>query len=561
MKLRLVCSLTVTIASLFGYAAEINFEYGSLEFELASTFSRVEPVGKDRLGVVILDRLAGFSMSNLSTRVSRRLKANERLELLSGETVRFKQVRDACGWLDLTLGTNSLAFMGDVPQERVRTDGLFVCVDARAKGSPATGMASRERRYLIDVAGGWYYDVESRAFRQIVFPFSAPWKDWVDYAENYAQRAKVDWLGFCQRLGKGLYEKAVGDEELMSFSDRLPEGETYMVRRRDSSVSWFENLVLLKRLGKKNQILGVARVQDREIALVCRYDSEGRLTWLIQRLNGGEREFDCAFDQLGNLSRHLERRNGGREVLPSSRWFGTCAHVGPEGRLSFVSEVDNCLRPFDEAWRRGTYVDLSATVPTAERGLAAREEDVKTHENLKRVHEELEAEWARSNVLRRAQGLPPLTSWEKKLIRRAETLEKHRRDFEQWRLAVAGDKTTTEDDRLLDLERARLVCLKMVIDVDYQFAKGENGAHPERLEDLLSTRSLDRRHTILEDVSEIRDVWGRDYRYSYGMKGPKLTRASRAIIISAGPDGVFDTLDDLSSDDIYPLRQFLSQSK
>lgn len=525
-----------------------SFRPGDLQFELASRFARVEMMKEGAVCVVMLDRLAGFTVSNLSTHAARRVRANERFVLPERETVRFELVQEAAGWADIRVGDNSqLLGMGLTDDRHMKHEGTFMYLDVHHYGNQRLGTEERVRRYVVNIETGWYYDAERKAEGKLQFPFNAPWKDWNDYYEHFTDRNKTDWLDFCRRLGDELRRRMEGEADLKEHVAKMSDGETGFICSPDQNALQQKSLVMVKKTGDGHRILGAARIVGNDVTVVCRYDDMGHLRWLIHRYVQTATEFDCEFNAAGELTRHMERKTDGRGPLAVSRWFQDRAQVPLNGRAEFLVEVEKIVRPLEDAWCTGRYKEVS----TMHEKKALR--DSPQEKSPLYMAGISYAQWDVTNAVRRTQGLAPLSSWEKKCLVRAENLEKYRKNFEQWRQKMTGVSQTTELDRKIDLERARLVCLKILIEGDYRLAKKGSNVHPERLEELLVTKLPDKVNTILKEEAEIRDVWGREYRYYSGERGPKLSRNRRPIIVSAGPDGVFDTEDDLSNDDIYVM--------
>lgn len=164
---------------------------------------------------------------------------------------------------------------------------------------------------------------------------------------------------------------------------------------------------------------------------------------------------------------------------------------------------------------------------------------------------------AERNRERRAMGLPDMSDRETRIYLRDESRTRHRRWIERMRQETTGRFVTTEEDAQMDLERVRLHGLYWHVARDYALSVGRPGERPTDLRELLVCRNALSGRDLLEDgENDIRDVWGHEYRYHFGQGGKLKMVPDHVVLTSAGPDGVFDTADDISSDDWFAFRKF-----
>ena len=84
------------------------------------------------------------------------------------------------------------------------------------------------------------------------------------------------------------------------------------------------------------------------------------------------------------------------------------------------------------------------------------------------------------------------------------------------------------------------------------------GSRPKSLRDLLEVSIPPKGIPLLpEGENDLKDIFGTEYRYRVEREDGK--EIDRVVIVSAGPDGVFDTADDLSSEDYFRLRKLASE--
>lgn len=560
--IRLLCLFVVAAWTLAGLSAVSPFAQDSLEFELAATFSRIEQKGDEGLELVVLDRFSGFKCLSLASQEERHLKGGAVAALSMGDHFRFELVEHAYGYLDLALTNDVGRLFAQERAQEGKARALYVLVHVQRTLRTRTRFSAsrfelQDWQYVIDVAGGRYYDETRKKYGKISFPFRAPWKNWRDYYTNFTGRTRVDMKEFICGLGLELRTCMDGTPAFFEFVRGQPVGEPRIVCSQVPGHVLVTNLVMVCNNGATGTVLAAARRGIGDVMCVCGYDSEGRVRWYASRSRESKLANEVELSPAGEVVRHLEFEGDGRDVEPEFRWYKNLEMVPPDDRPAFRAEVEKLVRPFEDAWRDRTYTYIPALPPKPaidphiERLLPA------ARAQREKLYADDEARWSLTNTLRRTAGLPPLTEWDRKCITQAEAMERIRKDFERWRLRTTGAAATNAEGARVDLERARLWRLRGIVEHEYKLGKRGKADHPKTLEELLTTTwgvGGDRHALAVE--ADLRDVWGRAYRYQYRLDAPAPVNMVRAILVSAGPDGVFDTPDDLSSDDIYFLRKF-----
>lgn len=253
------------------------------------------------------------------------------------------------------------------------------------------------------------------------------------------------------------------------------------------------------------------------------------------------------FDDAGRLGRFVELDGKGREQLRRNRFIRKGEMVPPHDRTAFLNEVRGALHPLHEAWLLRSYdvVECFPPQPDAMR----RNEDAGTGALLRELHADRQSKVDAMNSRRRSAGLPDMTETEKALLLRDDALDKSRLEFERLRHESTGLFSTTDVDRIVDQERARLRYLARTVSRRYPIAVNKSGARPETLRALLEVRIPPHGVPLLPGgEKDIIDSWGREYRYGFDANAQEAG-GPRPVIISAGCDGIFDTDDDVGSDD------------
>ena len=100
--------------------------------------------------------------------------------------------------------------------------------------------------------------------------------------------------------------------------------------------------------------------------------------------------------------------------------------------------------------------------------------------------------------------------------------------------------------------------LSRIVSEKYSVAIRAVDVRPKSLRELLGVKFPPRGQfpLLLEGEKDIRDLWGREYRYCSGEGTDTPYGEKHPIITSAGPDGMFDTSDDISSVDIINLENW-----
>ena len=410
------------------------------------------------------------------------------------------------------------------------------------------------RTFVADVPGGGLYDVEKKAGSAFRLPFRALWKDWDDFMENFSEVPRVDFVKSSHESAKIFRAKAEKSETLRTFCRGLTNDAFHVVRYcAEGDCKYF---ALVGKRGEAIDVKGVGEVLPDGGFRAYMLDERGCLRWIREYVPwGGGRELNNEFDNSGAVRRFTEIDGHGTELRRRFRRLKEERMVVPEARAAFLAEAEEVVRPFTMAWKDNNYAIVpNIPPPSAEdaRRIAAVEV-----ERMKREQRQRDR-YARVNVERRAAGLPELTELEKRRIARDEMLQLRQKRFERLRHERTGRCETTEMDAAVDKERARLDFLSRIVSEKYSVAIRAIDVRPKSLRELLGVKFPPRGQfpLLLEGEKDIRDLWGREYRYCSGEGTDTPYGEKHPIITSAGPDGMFDTSDDISSIDIINLENW-----
>lgn len=404
------------------------------------------------------------------------------------------------------------------------------------------------RWFVYDLARHELFDAQNGSFARFELPFRALWKSWDDYEENFSGGSRVDFMASARETAQFLRKRAEKSQTLRKFCQGQTNDAPCVVRY------WTErfvtDLALVRRQGIGVEVLGVAEVEQGGRITAFVFDERGRLRWWsVHAWPDSKFAYIYEFDGTGAVRRFVELDSRGRELRRRFRMFKDGKMVAPELRSAFCAEAEAATRSLTEAWTNGS-IAIVPNVPHPTPEVAAREAE------LDRVNQEREEKYMRMNKERRAAGLPELTRLEKRLMLRNEIWELSRGNFAKLRQEASGRFETTELDASVDWERVRLSSLAFDICVKYPDSSHAIGPWPKSLHVLLDLKFPpgSDRPLLLGGDKDIQDQWGHEYRYRDGDIVRLAHGRCQPLITSAGPDGVFDTADDITSADEFKLR-------
>ncbi len=529
----------------------------SCQYILSRHFSSIERTGAEGIEVTLMDIDFPWTVVDCVNR-GREWEADpgEKVRLRFGDSFDFFVLSFPAGMkVSVTNGAYRSPFAA-VP-ERFADSRQLVVFDGRGYACPKKkeGKTVRPHRvFIYDVAGEDLFDVESNAFRRLSLPFRSLWKDWDDYLENFSGLPKVNFVESSHSYAKYLRERAERSLTLRDFCQSLTNDVPCVVRY------WAENdttnFALVRKRGPAFEVLGLAEIGFGGESRTHMLDEGGRLRWKSEwpRTGSSRGESHYEFGDDGAVQRFVELDGKGREVRRRRRRLKDGTMLAPEGRAAFRAEAEAAASPLIEAWANRRFAVVPNVLPPPpEEARRIAEENAK-REREKREREE---KYARINKERQAAGLPPLTRLDRSRIRQDETNELVRQRLEKLRQEATGRFETTELDAATDRERARLKHLATVLDLNHErlFENAVSGSWPKTLRDLIGLMRYPKINVplLLNGEKDIRDQWGREYRYHHGDVRKTPFGKNRPLITSAGPDGVFDTADDITSLDEFKL--------
>lgn len=421
------------------------------------------------------------------------------------------------------------------------------------------------RSFLVDFGSGNFYDVERCAFGKVQLPFHSIWRNWEECPDWHGD-AKVDddarLRGFANvdrdnlarnesPMCRAFWDFCCGHTNESSFVVLYRKEE-----RKGDKVSY---LALVKVGGVKPEVLGTAQFHTPGSSMSDTIDvfgDDGGLLWSCYfNVGGGRRCF--SFDGRGNVRDFVELDGEGGELPLQQRILKDRTMVVPEKRPSFFAAMEKVIHPLLESWKKRNYVNFHDSVSPLGKSLV--DGSVGWSKTVSRkIHEQV----IERNRERCAIGLPDMTETEKIIFLRKVSWERDRRWCEQMRHETTGRKVTTEVDAMIDLERVRLNSVYWAVARGFPSVVDAPVKSPKTLRDLIGLRDGKFGQLILPGgEDDIKDQWGHEYRYRVG-QGEKIKMASEhPVITSAGPDGVFGTEDDLSSEDWFVFRRIENERR
>lgn len=522
-----------------------SVDRSSFGYLLSNYFSSVEQWDGLSVEVKVMERIVSPTVSRRGCVESYKVvEPFSSFRISMGETLEFGIVSGDVG-LTVTVTNGTYGLEGiELPDRFGRSSMLLVFDEVPVRKDRIL----RHRIFVADVLGGELYDVERKASMTFNLPFRALWRDWDDFMENFSGHPKVDFAKSSHESARVLRAGAERSEALRSYCLGLTNGALRVVRyRADGAWSTF---ALVGKQGVSFAVMGIGEFQQGGGFRVYMLDERGRLKWVGEHSpHGGGREFNYEFDNAGAVRRFTELDGRGAELRRRFRRIKDGKMVVPEARATFLAEAGEAARPLTAAWKSNNYAvvsDIPSPSIEDDRRFAAVELERMKQEQRRRDR------YARVNAERRAAGLPELTELEKRRIARDEMLELRRKRFERLRYESTGRRETTEMDAAIDKERARLDVLSRIVSEKYSVAIRSAGVRPKTLHELLGVRFPPQGQSplLLEGEKDIRDLWGREYRYCTEKGADTPCGENRPLITSAGPDGVFDTSDDITNIDL-----------
>ena len=531
----------------------------SCQYILSCHFSSIERTGAEGIEVTLMDIDFPWTVVDCVNR-GREWKADpgEKVRLRFGDSFDFFVPSFPAGMrVSVTNGAYRSPFAA-VP-ERFADSRQLVVFDGRGYACPKEkeGKTVRPHRvFIYDAVVEELFDVESNAFRRLSLPFRSLWKDWDDYLENFSGRPKVNFVESSHSYAKYLRERAERSLTLRDFCQSLTSDVPCVVRYW--AENYTTNFALVRKREPAFEVLGLAEIGFGGETRTHMLDAGGRLRWKSEwsGTGGGRGESHYEFGDDGTVQRFVELDGKGRELRRRHRRLKDGTMLAPEARAAFRAEAEAAARPLVEAWTNRSFAVVPNVPPPPPEEARRIAEGNAKREREKREREE---KYARINRERQAAGLPPLTLLDRSRIRRDETNELVRRRLEKLRQEATGRLETTELDAATDWERVRLGYLATVLELNHErlFVNAASGSWPKTLRDLIGLMRHPKINVplLLNGERDIRDQWGREYRYRPGDVTKTPFGRDRPLITSAGPDGVFDTADDITSFDEFKLRK------
>ena len=541
-------------------------EEDTLAFHLSKVFSEVSRTNDNAVALRVIEGTVGFFVRAAGDEQGhvRTVRGGEVLRLAPGGWYRLGVPRSASSLMvALTNEVPELAESVDGAVRRSRADGPFLFVQHRAYTGTHGDAQVLDRRFAVDVSDGRFYDYEKHARGRLEMPFHSLWKDWAGYLDYKKRKAKTDGAARLSNMAEAernalMTRETLVGRRLQEFCAELTFDKTRVVlyRRKELLGAGMEfSLALIRQEAGQVKILGTATFFSGSSMLhnhVAIFDDAGRLLWWcqFQKYQGWMGPDDwCGaayeFDAKGHVARFVELDVHGKELPYNLRTLGDRQMVESQNRAAFLAEARDVVRPLLKTWLDGSYEDSS------QKSVSCLETTSVVPAGLQDVLRKDREVLAEVNRKRQRGGLSALGKDEERLVLREIRYEESRRWFERMRHAFTGRKESTAHDRMMDLERVRLNELRRMLVVNFP---PEN--YPKTLRELVGRRGARFGQLLLPGgEDDLRDQWGHEYRYGLGRR--KLTELLEhgPVVTSAGPDGIFDTEDDLSSDDWYVFRK------
>lgn len=537
------------------------FDKDSFEHRLSMTYSEIYCTNGSEVAFKMIDFPERFYLEktgNLADR-PRYARAGESFVLKCGDVLRIDNKNTQ--WVSEIVVTNKVEIRtpGVGQGDFGKSNGPFLMVRLFKHAYWHEKSVKNYRSAVIDPTSGRFYDQERMSFGDMKFPFQALWKDWRDYRENFDDTPQVDQV-LRLRTFAHIDRNRLNREDSMlhrlfqkyclTLTNSVPCVVLYQIKKtKEGSVSYLARVVVKDGSVK---VLGTAQYRSSGINspdIIDIFDEEGVLQWscYFDKTGGGKY---YKYGKSGEVLQFVELDGDGGELPPDKRILKNEIMVTPENRPSFMAVMQSSVRPLSEAWKNRNYVVAVELMAPLEKS------DSKTKDRLREYSRKQREKIVEQNRERCANGLPDMTENEQRLFQRAEAWEGHRIWCERMRHETTGRKMTTAIDSMMDLERVRLQGVYWAVARGFPAAVGIPGTRPKALRDLIGIRDPEFGQLLLPGGdNDIRDQWGREYRFSFGLGKKLKTNSEHPIIESAGPDGLFDTEDDLSSEDWFLFQK------
>lgn len=532
-------------------------EGDTFEHRLSRVFSEVCPTNGSDIALRMMDRDLPFRYGRLDADGHNLpvAGAGTLLMLGMGEKLLFLPPGGG-GYLSVAV-TNELD-VGIENRNAGHHQGPFVLFDWHFNEGRRRRIRATER-FVVDVGAEECYDGRTGIARAFKLPFRSIWRDWDDYMENHSGHSSAKRVEAFRQAAEGKYRRLVASAAFSEYCRALEDDHPHAVLFRWSngdSAHGSSILAVVRRRRGDGVILSAATFGGDGMGdELCVYGENGlvRQRSFYRQGQGGAIERHFEFDREGKLSRFAELDGNGRELPRRNRSVRAGEMVPPDERSVFLDKVRGAIRPLVEAWRSRSFEEVFCSSSQSSSARAA--ESQKTMEHVRTWQAGLQAKIDALNARRRSAGLPDMTEIERARFLRDDALKVSQDEFEKLRHQSTGRMGTTDMDSMVDRERARLHYLGRTVSRRYPVAVGKRGARPDSLRTLLSVRIPPHGVPLLpEGEQDIVDSWGHAYRYRLDGDGQEAG-GPRPIILSAGPDGRFETADDLSSDDWHILQR------
>lgn len=526
----------------------------TFNFLLSKNFTEVERSGVSSIKVKMMEGICSRTVSRKGEVGDQKIAdPGSSYTINMGDTLRFGivSVRDGLE-VSVTNGSYRIGRV-EVP-DRFGASSMLVVFDETVSSSGKLYEVGnvRHRIFVLDVSGGELYNAERNVCSAFPLPFRSIWKDWDDYVENFSDIPKADFTESSHETAKMLCRQAERSQTVRDFCLGLTNDKPIAVRYwADSCIT---NFALVRKREAAFDVLGVAEIRHGGEFRIYMLDNMNHLLWHGEYSPYGKgRKSVCEFNAEGTVRRFVELDGRGLELPRRHRRFKTGRMLVPSLRAAFLAEAEAVFRPLRESWTNNCYATVFNIPPPSPED-ARRMAIVES--NHTKWEQRVQDKCARINAVRRGAGQPELTELEKRMIVRGEIWELGRKRFEKLRHERTGCFETTAFDKAIDWERVRLSYLADKISVYNDLTSRTFASRPETLRDLLGVKFPPRGDLplLLDGEKDIRDQWGKDYRYHAEFVTVKVSGMKWPVIISAGPDGVFDTLDDISSLDEFKMR-------
>lgn len=556
-KVMIVCAAFVLLCQ---SASGKSVDWETPEATLSKCISEIVVTNGNQVLVRLLERPTDIVVFNQRTHRHLQFLGKEELVLKVGDSFSFQMAEGVSEVLNLVV-TNGLDSTFGTVFPACKENPLYLVLKRHHRPHPHSTQTPADRDFVIDVRAGRVYDIQKKTIQDFAVPFHSLWKDWTDYWVNFSGVPQPDIEGEALRFVRQQLQRIRDSVLVKEFVARQKEGSLCPLIYLVGDAGWCTNAVLIRKTGRTNAILGLAQFNNMGDRIVYILDYEEHLRWYYHsfRLSGQ----DCYFEfSGGRIVRFVEVDRRERPLPRMRRLNKRDAMVDASEMSVFLEEAKTAIRPLIEAWRTNRMIPVveesSKSQPDENRAVLL-DEAIRSAQSWQQEQERRRsAQYTRLNEDRRARGMPDLGEKEKRLLERQEMLAAACKRMETLRQMVSGRTTTSPHDALIDQERARLYILYTTIRWGYDLRTplGEKVKYPEKLRDVLGVTLPRTRIEILpEGECALVDSWGRDYDYSSTHKGLKGGRADLPLIRSAGPDGVFDTEDDLTSVDERLLQR------